>query len=394
MAIVTATITVDFTSNYTGLHRVCWRVQGSGDPYDCNTTVNCAGGATLCQAIFTADVNTTSCDGTITFEGYVQSGCEDVLSTEGRVPFTVDFVPTVVCPKYTMLCAYGEIQSVDSLTGGHSYDALDTVVITRQPGDTEVLDAVVNIDNIGDGIITSVDSLLSGGTGYIVNDILDIVDGIGAGAGAQIQVDSVGGGGDILTWTLIAPGTDYVGNLTLTGGTGSGATLDVVTYKVFGAIADFTIVDPGQYSIPPVVTIVSGTGTGFTGETSLVPCSTFDDVFRDCAGSDISISAPFPVGTSVEVCYDTLYFTPDKFTFTESGCCIPEDSENDICTAYSIDNQTGAGIEYPYTACGGANVVVNIPNGSEQVVCAVDGGVVDLGIPGLTISESEIPCPV
>ena len=394
MAVVTATITVDFTSQYAGAHRVCWRIQGSGDPYDCSTVVNCTGGGTACQAIFTADVNTTSCDGTVTFEGYVQAGCEDVASTVGRIPFTVDFVPTPTCLRHTMLCAYGEILSVDSLTGGHSYDVTDTVVITRQPGDTQALDADVEINNVGDGVIVSVDTLSSGGTGYIVNDILDIVDGVGAGAGAQIQVDSVGGGGDILTWTLIAPGTDYVGGLFLSGGTGSGATLGTVTYKVFGEISDFTINDPGEYSIPPVVTITTGTGVGFTGEVTLEDCGTHATVYRDCGGTDVDITIGLPVGDSIEICYDNLYFTPDRYTFTESGCCIPEDSESDVCTAYSIDNQTGGPISFPYTECGGNFATVAIANGAEAVVCAVDGGVTDAGISGLTITESEVPCPV
>src|SRR5210317_1336664 len=97
MAIVTATITVDFTAFYAGDHRICWRVQGSGDPYDCTTIVNCVGGGAACQGIFNADVNTTSCDGTITFEGYVQATCEAESSLTGRLPFTVDFVPNPVC---------------------------------------------------------------------------------------------------------------------------------------------------------------------------------------------------------------------------------------------------------------------------------------------------------
>ena len=75
MALVTATITIDFTANYAGAHRICWRIQGSGDPYDCSAAVACVGGATNCQAIINPIVNTTSCDGPVTFEGYIQSGC-------------------------------------------------------------------------------------------------------------------------------------------------------------------------------------------------------------------------------------------------------------------------------------------------------------------------------
>jgi hypothetical protein len=155
MALITATVTVDFTANYAGAHRVCWRIQGSGDPYDCTTIVNCVGGATVCQAIFTADVNSTSCDGIVVFEGYVQAACEDVSSLNGRLPFTVDFTPNPICNRSELLCAFGPINAFNILDPGSLYQLGDNVVITRDIADTQVLDAVISIGNIGDGILNS-----------------------------------------------------------------------------------------------------------------------------------------------------------------------------------------------------------------------------------------------
>ena len=61
MAAIPATITVNFTANYAGPHRVCWRIGASG-PYDCTTSVTCTGGGNPCQAVITTTVDNESCD--------------------------------------------------------------------------------------------------------------------------------------------------------------------------------------------------------------------------------------------------------------------------------------------------------------------------------------------
>lgn len=101
-----ATITVNFISNYAGPHRVCWRIQGSGNPYVCTNIVDCLGGGNTCQAVINIMVDSESCDDII-FEGYIQATCNAEGSTTGQVPFTVTYTPTPSCKFYTMTNSFG-----------------------------------------------------------------------------------------------------------------------------------------------------------------------------------------------------------------------------------------------------------------------------------------------
>ena len=70
----------------------------------------------------------------------------------------------------------------------------------------------------------------AGGTGYLVGDVLTVTDG--TGTQAQFEVATVGGGGAILTLTLLATGfysTAPVNPANVSGGHGTGATLNLTT---------------------------------------------------------------------------------------------------------------------------------------------------------------------
>ena len=99
--LTSATITVDFLGNYAGPHRVCWRVQGSGNPYVCTNLVTCVGGGNPCQALINVMIDPESCEDVI-FEGYIQATCQVEGSTIDRVPFTVTYTPTPSCNMYTL----------------------------------------------------------------------------------------------------------------------------------------------------------------------------------------------------------------------------------------------------------------------------------------------------
>lgn len=98
-----ATITVNFIGNYAGLHRICWRVQGSGNPYSCTNIVECAGGGNPCSAVISIMVDPESCDPVI-YEGYIQATCNAIDSPTGQVPFTVTYTPTPTCVGWTITC--------------------------------------------------------------------------------------------------------------------------------------------------------------------------------------------------------------------------------------------------------------------------------------------------
>lgn len=105
MALVPATITVFFTSNYTGDHRVCWRSTGT-TIYDCSTIVTCLGGGAACSANITVTVDDSTCP--VDFEGYVQAVCEDIGSLAGRVAFFVNYTPTDACEPVSYTCVQPE----------------------------------------------------------------------------------------------------------------------------------------------------------------------------------------------------------------------------------------------------------------------------------------------
>jgi len=97
-----ATITVNFTANYAGPHRICWRQCGVG-PYVCTNIVECAGGGNACSITISVMVDPESCD-PICFEGYIQATCNPESSSEGQVPWTTTFTPNPVCKMYTLAC--------------------------------------------------------------------------------------------------------------------------------------------------------------------------------------------------------------------------------------------------------------------------------------------------
>ena len=401
MAIVTATITVDFIANYAGSHRVCFRIQGSGDPYDCSTVVNCAGGATTCQAIINTPVNTTSCDGIVVFEGYVQAACEDILSTNGRLAWTADFVPNVICDRFEILCQVGPVVGILTSAGGILYDLADSVVVTRNGADIGVGDATVSIATLGDGAINSITGLLAPGTLYAASDTIDITGG-GGGAGAIIQVDSVDGGGGIVTFSVIAVGAGYFGGpftFTTVGGFGSGASFTLVEgvdYNDFGSITGFTISVPGEYSITPLISIVTGTGSGGVFTSVLGGCPIWTNVGLDCIGgdqvdiADLALAVGDIFGTCIEGGLATA--VPARYTATEIGCCIAEDSVNTVCTDVHIENLSGGPVDVHVTLCGGDDDTVTIPNGVTEALCLVEDGWIDPYIVGVTIADQGTPC--
>lgn len=99
------TLQVDFVANYTGGHRVCWRIGTSG-PYDCTTIVTCAGLGATCSASIPVDLTpyNIQCDDII-FEGYVQPVCYPEGASSGQVPFSVLYSPIPPCEAVNFLCA-------------------------------------------------------------------------------------------------------------------------------------------------------------------------------------------------------------------------------------------------------------------------------------------------
>lgn len=405
MALVTATITVDFTANYSGNHRVCWRVQGSGDPYDCSTLVNCVGGGTVCSAVFTAEVNTTSCDGVITFEGYVQAACQDILSTDGRLTWTVDYTPTVVCKRYEITCTYVPINSITITNAGTNYIVGDTVELTPVGTDPNLSNAIITVSAVGTGSIDSLSTVFSAGSGYTAGDVITINLLAGSGCGytmpATIKIDSVDNSGAVTAYSLITSGSGYICNtFAFTGGTGTGFSVSLtkgVHYNLLGSILGFTISDAGSYNSVPSIYVTSGKGTGFTGTVVLGKCSSDSEIDIDCTGVTITYPDDNSLGAVWALCSTQPPFTSPYdpgigWVVVEQGCCIPADTKDDICFDYNITNN-GPGLVYiQYTACGGNRKTAMIPDGDTITVCAILGGVTTHATQDLTIVATGNVC--
>lgn len=128
MALENAEITIQFTAQWTGDHRVCYREVGaptyictipgspSGDP---GIHTYCAAGNT-CQYNIPIQVDNETCD-QVDYEGYVQAVCEDESSLTGRIPFTISFIPSPDCRRFEITCDNVPVLDVTGFPTGTGY---------------------------------------------------------------------------------------------------------------------------------------------------------------------------------------------------------------------------------------------------------------------------------
>lgn len=108
-------------------------------------------------------------------------------------------------------------------------------------------------------------TVVSGGTGYVVGDIVSLVGGTST-ITAQARVRTVGSGGVILTLLVIEGGNytvDPAGTLNITGGSGSGATVTVTMIRGgFGYPDSIQISAPATGSGSSNITVLSADTMG------------------------------------------------------------------------------------------------------------------------------------
>jgi hypothetical protein len=259
MALENAEITVQFTAQWTGDHRVCYRVVGdptyictipgslSGDP---GIHTYCAAGNT-CQYNIPIQVDNETCD-QVNYEGYVQAFCEDVESPAGRIPFVISFIPDPTCKRYEVTC--------------------DNV---------PVLDATIN----------------NGGTGYINGSYTNVPVVGGGGSNAEFTVDI--SGGVITTLTLTNPGSGYISvpTLDLVGaGINTGGTVAIITVnldncandlRVYDCSNNFTTVPGGTIALGESIFECYGVGTPPEVATGFVRSEQDGNCLCNCIEQDI-----------------------------------------------------------------------------------------------------------
>jgi len=408
MASVNATITVGWTSNYDGPHRVCYRLQGTV-PYNCTGTGThpyCAGGGAACSYDISITVDNETCDN-VTYEGYVQPACEDESSLVGRIPFSVTFIPDPACNKYIATCSRVGVASFTMTNNGTGYTSAPTVIvnganITQSTG-TAVL---------GDGIITAIDAFTAGSGYNIANasstqtvNVLRAtqIATTGAGMTADVTFDA---GAVITNIVLNAAGSGYttaddVAPLTidltsLTDGTAPAteATIDVSCTGSFADEVDsITLTDAGSgYVAVATVTIAApnpGPGVTATADVVMANCTTL--TMQDCSGASVTTVDNLDVTDTISMCGPATPTVGSDYDIAEdlSGNCL--------CACQNVDlaNPGTQDIGVTYIACNGAATYTVLSSGGGSVagIClATDTiNVDDLGTPGgsLTITVNS-----
>lgn len=371
MAPVPATITVNFTSNYAGNHRVCWRTGGAG-AYDCSTIVACAGGGAACQAVIAITVDDETCD-TVDFDGYVQATCEDIGSLNGRVPFSAQFVPNQPCNMFTITCNTVGVASGTVTAGGSGYTpgASIALVFAGGGGSAAAGNAIV-----GNGGIKT--WTIGGNSGYDTDGFYPGVAATtltGVGAGATFDVTISGG---VITAIALSSqasaGTGYAATDTfkfapgLIGGhtPGTEATITVDSVNT-GEVQHITITAPGSgYSSTPTITI-GGSGAGATGTVTLADCAALD-LGNDCAGSPITPITGLPLNESAYTCSDGTPAPATGYGVVQEGCCY-----DCVFVTFTNDDGSQGDLDVRYITCpGNVFTEATVPFGTPLSVCVVD----------------------
>lgn len=328
MALIPGSLNFTFISNYVGCHRVCFRIQGGPPAYDCSTQVTCGGNGASCMAVIGIQIDDSVCSA-ITYEGYAQACCEDVTSLNGRLPFSVTYIPSVNCQGYTITCIGPVgVNAVIIMNPGSGYLPLGgTLPVTFTPA----LGGVAATAYIGNGGVSNqfgATSVFPFGSLY-VNGVYNNVPGInslpqlGIGVGAQFQVTVLGGQ---VVDAIIEPGfngSGYVIGDTVTfgplGGGGSGAITTIFILNS-GEIENVILTNPGSgYSSQPTATVPApGIGTQALIGAAMDLCPAANIV---TCGNLVPTVINLPLNTSFISCNPVPYVLPPSYTSTPAGCC-------------------------------------------------------------------------
>jgi len=149
------------------------------------------------------------------------------------------------------------VTGVVMYTGGGGYLTTPTITIappTTSGGVTATANAYVGLWGA---------SLANAGSGYTLNDIITFVGGVVYNDITQYQVTSVNGTGAILTTSIYSGHygsywTPPTGTVSVTGGTGTGATFNNLTWTVYG----INVLTSGSgYVEQPIITIGNAGGS-------------------------------------------------------------------------------------------------------------------------------------
>jgi hypothetical protein len=149
----------------------------------------------------------------------------------------------------------GTVTAINGTAGG-SYTTIPTITISSPT----TLGGVQATGTVGMAQLTT--AIAGGGTGYTVNDVLTFVGGTGTAMTVTVTTVSAG---VITGFTVTNAGTYTVlptNPISVTGGTGSGATFNVTAWQV--RTTAFTITNAGSgYVAQPTVSFSSGSASAY-----------------------------------------------------------------------------------------------------------------------------------
>jgi len=368
MAPVPASLTVNFTAQTIGTHRVCYRTATSG-PYTCVTTE--CGSIGPCSAILPIYVDDQTCTA-VTYYVYIQAACEDPTSNQGRLAINYTFTPSPACKAYTLVCDSLPISAINVLVAGSGYVSTPLVSIVG-PGGAATADALV-----GQGAILST-LTLNPGTGY--NDgtygAVPFTNGSGMNGAASVVVS----GGVVTSVVITNAGVSYLDSdplsldATLMGGSTPSVAVLLRPTTDFRTIKSiYNIVTTIPFTSTPSVVITGGGGINATAQAVLAPCPAITLV--GCSGDSVSIpSATLTQGESVVVCDFSSPTVNPAYGVSQSGNCLC----SCITATIGVSGTNGAQARYYYNKCNGAPATgILTVNGSPSSVvdCIVPGSLV------------------
>ena len=340
---VNVTLQVDFTSQYPGDHRVCWRIQGSGDPYDCSNVITCLGNGNACTTSIPIELESNYC-GPYTIEGYVQATCISSDSAAGRIGFTAVYNNTGDCISYKIECTSVSLEKIEISSYGSGFDPLDPAPTVTIDGNAT---GVAVIADTNDGIKTA--SINNPGSGYFSGGsgkALDIT-AVTAGPGINARFDVTVLAGEVVEiavrnggtlWSLI---DQFSFNNADLGGTGAGFLGDVDSLTVIGEIKEvqLSFVGSGYTSIPTVTVDPLGFTDPPVVVAVLAKCPVLTEAMLgpNCDLTSRADTVQIPLNSTLTVCNGTPppggY--PAGYTETQSGCCYD-------CTSYTVEALAGS----------------------------------------------------
>lgn len=380
MSLIPTTLTVDFTVIIAGDYRVCWKLQGSIDPYDCTTVITCAVGA--CQAVISVSVDSETCDDPIIFEGYTQPTCSLEASEDNKTPFTANLTGVSPdCTRTVYTCVTTSLRRTAMVLHGEGYIGTPNVVLSGGGGSGAVALAIM-----GSGT-TGVDSIMSL-TGTVLGDFSVVgLASTTSGAGTGMTLDWTIVDGQTTLFEINSPGTGYVNGDTLsflepgTGTTLSGTSVSFGTDQV----SRVKITSPGSgYSTQPTVTIDASPDVTATATSVLAFCA--EVPVENCSGNASTENyGQLNIGDSIALCSPNALPTVDGYAQLITGSCLCD------CETVDLYVTELGNIEFTYVDCNGETVVTVMDSTDPTVtVCVAERSVEAIRLTQIAVAHVDV----